>query len=86
MVTIFAREITDELASLVKQIDDVVVENEGQDAAAFIVLLSEDPDATAPLLEELAENQEISKTPLTIYDGIAGPPEYSIAEEADMDS
>ena len=84
MVTIFAREITDELASLVKQIDDVVSENDDKEMRAFIVLLAEDPDAAAPQLKQLAEDQEISETPLTIFDGVAGPPEYSIAEDADI--
>ncbi len=84
MVSIFAREITDELASLVKQIDDVVSENDDKEMAAFIVLLAEDPDAVAPQLKKLAEDQEISETPLTIFDGVAGPPEYSIAEDADV--
>ena len=84
MVTIFAREITDELASLVKQIDDVVSENDEQEMAAFVVLLAEDLDTAAPQLTQLAEDQEIGATPLTIFDGIAGPPEYSIAEEAEI--
>ena len=84
MVTIFAREITDELASLVKQIDEVVSENDDQDMRAFVVLLAEDPDAAAPQLVKLADEQEITETPLTIFDGVAGPPEYSIAEDADV--
>ena len=84
MVTIFAREITDELASLVKQIDEVVSENDDQDMRAFVVLLAEDPDAAAPQLVKLADEQEITETPLTIFDGVAGPPEYSIAEDADI--
>ena len=84
MVSIFAREITDDLAGLVKKIDEVVVANDDKRAAAFLVLLSEDPDAAAPQLEKLAADQEISETPLTVYDGITGPPAYSIAEEAEV--
>jgi hypothetical protein len=84
VVSIFAREITDDLAGLVKKIDDVVAENDDKDAAAFVVLLSEDPDAAAPQLETLAKDQEIHETPLTVYDGISGPPAYSIAEEAEV--
>ncbi len=84
MVTIFAREITDELASLVKQIDEVVGENDDQDMRAFVVLLAEDPDAAAPQLVKLADEQEITETPLTIFDGVAGPPAYEIAEEAEV--
>ena len=84
MVSIFAREITDDLAGLVKKIDEVVVANDDKRAAAFLVLLSEDPDAAAPQLEKLAADQEIGETPLTVYDGITGPPAYSIAEEAEV--
>lgn len=84
MVSIFAREITDDLAGLVKQIDTVVSENDDKRMAAFLVLMTEDPDAAGPQLKKLAEDQEIGKTPLTVYDGIAGPPAYSIAEEADV--
>lgn len=84
MVTVFAREITDDLAGLVKKIDDIVAENDDKRAAAFVVLLSEDPDAAAEQLKKLAEDQEIRETPLTVYDGISGPPAYSIAEEADV--
>lgn len=84
MVSIFAREITDDLAGLVKKIDDIVVANDEKKAAAFLVLLSEDPDAVAPQLEKLKVDQEIRGTPLTVYDGISGPPAYSIAEEAQI--
>ena len=84
MVNIFAREITDDLASLVKQIDETVGKNEEKKMAAFVVLLAEDADAAAAPLEKLAEEQKIANTPLTVYDGVAGPPEYSIAEDADV--
>ena len=84
MVSIFAREITDDLASLVKQIDDTVATNEDKKMAAFMVLLAEDADASAAPLEKLAEEHKIAHTPLTVYDGVAGPPEYSIAEDADV--
>jgi hypothetical protein len=84
VVNIFAREITDDLASLVKQIDDTVGKNEEKKMAAFVVLLSEDADAAAAPLEKLAEEHKISHTPLTVFDGVAGPPEYSIAEDADV--
>jgi hypothetical protein len=84
VVNIFAREITDDLASLVKQIDETVGKNEEKKMAAFVVLLAEDADAAATPLEKLAEERKIANTPLTVYDGVAGPPEYSIAADADV--
>lgn len=82
MVSIFAREITDELTSLVKQIDKAVGKNEKQKMAAFVVFLSDDPDATEPKLKALAEKHGIKNVPLTIFDGTAGPPRYKIAKDA----
>jgi hypothetical protein len=81
---VFAREMTDDLASLVKQIDQQVGQNEEKKMAAFVVLLSEDPDATAPKLEALAKKQDVKNVPLTVFDGEAGPPDYKIAEDADV--
>jgi hypothetical protein len=84
VVNIFAREITDNLASLVKQIDEVVANNEEKKMAAFLVVLAEDADTVAPKLEALAEKHGIKNIPLTIFDGEAGPGEYKIAKDADL--
>ena len=84
MVTIFTRSITDNLTSLVRLVDKQLEENEDKKLASFVVLLSNDPDADEGKLKELAEKHEIKNIPLTIYDGIAGPPNYSIAEDADL--
>ena len=67
-----------------KQIDEVVGKNEEKKMAAFVVLLSEDSDAVSPPLEQLAEKHSITHTPLTVFDGVAGPSSYKIAEEADV--
>jgi hypothetical protein len=83
-VSIFAREITDNLASLVKKIDEQVDSNSNKQMKAFVVLLAEDADAAAPKLEELAKKQAIKNVPLTIFDGTAGPPSYKIAKDADV--
>jgi len=73
VVSIFAREITDDLTSLVKKIDEVVGKNEDKQMAAFLVLLTDDPDAAKPKLKKLAEKNGIKNVPLTVFDGIAGP-------------
>lgn len=84
MVAIFTRSITDNLTSLVKQIDEQVAKNEDKKLASFVVLLSNDPDADEAKLKELAEKAGIKNVPLTIYDGVAGPPNYKLAEEAEV--
>jgi hypothetical protein len=83
-VSIFAREITDNLASLVKQVDEQVGKNQTKQMCAFFVLLAEDEDAAAGQLEELANKHGIKNVPLTVFDGTAGPPDYKIAKDADV--
>jgi hypothetical protein len=72
------------LASLVKQVDEVVAKNADKKMAAFLVVLAEDADAAAPKLEELAKKHGIKNVPLTIFDGDAGPSNYKIAKDADV--
>ena len=84
MVAIFARKITDDLTSLVKKVDRLVAKNKDKKMKAFVVLLSDDADAEEAKLKELAKKHGIKTTPLTIFEGIAGPPSYKIAKDADV--
>ena len=84
MINIFARQITDELTSLVKQIDSVVNENKKKEMAAFFVLLTDDPDADELKLKKLADKEKIKHTPLTTFEGVAGPPKYKLSKDADV--
>jgi len=83
-VNVFARELTDNLASLVKQLDAVVGKNEEKKMAGFVVLLSEDPDADEAKVVAFAEKHGIKNLPLTLFDGVAGPPSYNLAQDADV--
>lgn len=84
MVSIFARSLTDDLASLVKKIDKLVAENKDKNMAAFVVLLTDDPDAAEPKLKELAEKHKIQNVPLTIFDGVSGPASYKVSKDAEV--
>lgn len=86
VVNIQARNITPELTSLVKEIDGLVdgADNRKGKNKAFVVLLTDDPDAAKPKLEKLASENGIKNTPLTIFDGVAGPRGYEIAKEAEV--
>lgn len=77
---VFTREVTPEVAALVKEIDSQI----GTDKKlnAFVVLLTDDADAGAKQLEKLAAEQKISNVPLTVFDGAAGPEKYKIAKDA----
>jgi len=80
VVSIFAREINDELATLVKNVDQVVGQNRGEKMAAFVVLLSDDPSAQEGALKALAKEHGITNTPLTVFDDKNGPPSYKITD------
>lgn len=79
---IFTREITEEVASLIKEIDTQVGANKDKKMCAFVVLLTDDADAGAKKLAKLAEEKGIKNVPLTIFDGQAGPEKYNIAKDA----
>lgn len=84
VVNIFAREVDGELTNLIKQIDKKVGQNKNKKMAAFVVHLTDDADASAKSLKEVAKKNKIENTPLTNFEGEAGPPAYKIAKDADI--
>jgi hypothetical protein len=84
VVTIFARDVNDELVDLIKQVDRKVGENSDKQLKAFVVMLTDDPDETATKLEKVAETAKVKNVPLTVFDGQAGPPDYKITKDADV--
>lgn len=84
VVNIFAREMTPALASLVKKVDEQIAKNGDKDLSGFVVVLTEDADGAGEKLTALAKDKSIKKTPLTVFEGEAGPPNYKIAKDADV--
>jgi hypothetical protein len=88
VINIQTRKITDNLTSLVKELDgmvDSVEDKKGNETKhAFLVYLTSDPDAAEKELEAFAEKHQIKNLPLTVFDGDAGPPDYKIAEDAEV--
>lgn len=84
VVNIFAREMTPEVVALVKQIDELVGKNEEKKMAAFVTLLTNDPDKDEAKLKEIAKKEGLKHVPLTVFDGVAGPEGYKIAEKANL--
>lgn len=84
VVSIFTRQINDELAALVKNVDEVVGKNQAEKMAAFVVLLSDEPQSQEASLKELAKKHGIANTPLTTFDDRNGPPSYKLPKDADF--
>lgn len=81
-VSVFTRELNEDVAKLVKQIDDQVGKNEDKKMAAFVVYITDDAQGAQTQLTELAEKHGITNTPLTIFTDAAGPDGYNVAKDA----
>jgi coenzyme F420-reducing hydrogenase beta subunit len=79
---IFAREVSDSLTSLVKQIDAETAKNSKAKMGSFVVFLS-DEEKLSDKLKALAKKEEIKNCVLCI-DNPAGPTGYNVAKEADI--
>jgi hypothetical protein len=79
---IFAREVSDGLASLVKKIDEATTHNKDCRMGSFAVFLNDD-ESLEKRLKEFADKEKLEKLVLTI-DNPAGPKAYKIAKEADI--
>lgn len=83
VVSVFTRDVNDNVAKLVSEVDKIVGENKDKKMAGFVVVLAEDADKVAPKLEAIAKKYKIKNVPLTIFDGESGPPEYKIGKNAE---
>ncbi len=79
---IFAREVNDNLTSLVKKIDAKTVKNGKKNMGSFVVFLSDKEDLDKQL-KQIAEKQGLKEIVLTI-DNVSGPQGYDVAKDADV--
>lgn len=84
VVSIFTRKVDGNVASLIKQVDSTVGQNAGKKMAAFVVVLTDNPEGQEGTLKEVAKNQGIQNTPLTVFDGDAGPAPYQIGQDSEV--
>ena len=80
---IFARENSEPLAKLIKQVDGATQKNTDAKMGSFVVFLSSDADKLEKELKGMAEKAELKKCVLSI-DNPAGPEEYKVAKDADV--
>ena len=83
MAVVFAREITPPLASLVKKLDESTIKNAGCQMGSFVVLLTDNQDAMAKQLKDLAQKEHLKNVELTVFDR-SGPSSYHINKETDV--
>jgi predicted TIM-barrel fold metal-dependent hydrolase len=82
VVCVFARKTSEPLASLVKQIDSKIGEN--QKLKSFVVILSRDGEKAAADLRKLASDAGIKNVPLTVHGDPAEVPDYELSRAADV--
>jgi hypothetical protein len=80
---IFARDLSDPLASLVKKIDAATDKNSECEMGSFVVFLNDD-EGIDQKLKDLGEKEHLSKIALTRMPNRAGPESYKIAKDADV--
>jgi hypothetical protein len=83
VVTIFTRDINENVISLVKSVDEQVAKNEEVRMASFLVVLTDNADETEAKLAEIAKKEGIKNVPLTLMEGNAGPEGYGIAQASE---
>lgn len=82
MVCVFARKTSEPLASLVKQIDSKIGEDDK--LKAFVVILSQDAEKTSEELKALAADAGVKNVPLTVHGDPAEVPDYELSKDADV--
>ncbi|MEZ5942990.1 MAG: hypothetical protein R3C18_16475 [Planctomycetaceae bacterium] len=84
VVSIFTRKVDDNVASLIKQVDATVGQNSNKKMAAFVVMLTDNPEGQEGALKNVASSKGIQNTPLTVFDGEAGPGAYKIQQDSEV--
>ncbi len=80
---IFAREVSDNLTSLVKKVDAETAKNKAAKMGSFVVFLSAD-EKLNDKLKALGEKEGLKSTILSSMETPAGPEKYKIAKDADI--
>jgi hypothetical protein len=84
VVAVFTRKLDAHVTALVKKVDEQVAKNSDKRMKAFVVYLTNDPDKAENKLKALADKNDITHVPLTIFDGPSGPPAYKLSDNAEV--
>ena len=84
VVGVFVRELDESTTKLIQEIDAAVDALQDEKLAAFVVMLTETPAEVKPDLERIAAEYQIQHVPLTVYEGVTGPPGYNVKQDASV--
>jgi hypothetical protein len=82
VVLVFARQVSEPLAALVRKLDAVVARNRAARLRAVVVVLSDD-EATEEKLKKLGEEEGIKNVSLALLDR-PGPKPYKLSRSAEV--
>jgi hypothetical protein len=85
MVMIFTRKTDENLAALVKQLDEAVSKNQDKQLKAFVNVMGESPDAAKSAAKEFASKNKFTNVPVVVpVEYSNGPDNYGINPKADV--
>jgi hypothetical protein len=82
VVVVFAREVTEPVAKLVKKIDEATLQHGDDRMGSFVVFLTDD-GGIKDKAKELLKKEKIKKTVLAKFDP-AGPEDYKLSKDAEV--
>ena len=80
---IFAREISDDLTSLVKKLDTCTGKHKDAKMGSFVVFVGADEEVEKKV-KELADKEELKHIVLSTDSAESGPAKYEVAKDADI--
>lgn len=83
-VVIFARQLSDPLGKLVKQVEKAVGDNQAAKLNAWVTFLHKDQAALDPKVVEWGKRHAVSAVPLGVFEDEVGPPSYRLHRDADV--
>lgn len=83
-VSIFTKGVDENVTKLIGEINTVTGKNDSKNMKSFVVLLTEDVAAAEKTLKDANAKVKASHTPLTTFDGLAGPASYKLDKDAEV--
>jgi hypothetical protein len=83
-VIVFARSLSDPLASLARRLDHAVQSNSKADLRAWITFLDADQLHFDPKLVAWSRQHALRSVPLGVFEDPVGPPSYRLSRNADV--
>ena len=83
-VIVFARQLNDPLAKLVRQLDKALVDHKKAELRAWVTFLHDDQAAYDPLVVDWAKKQSVRSVPLAVFEDLDGPPSYKLSRDAEV--